>query len=490
MRRAPRLIAAARCRLSAGPTPPAHRLAGRSGGFELSAATYTVHEYSGRAVITVVRGDARADGHVAYIAVGMGHPCGAPAVHGHAARQRRHPGRLRPHARVGWTSPPACARETLLGRRSPTTTSPPSTRPSRSACSPPIPWAAARARTRCCGSSATSRRPARDAAQPAGAGLGASGRRPAARRALLRRSRRRSGPRSGPPTRRCARSPTNPAWPASAPSAAPTSAWPSTATSSAPTPRARRRSRCWPPTSSSTATAAATPPVGGDVAHYRGFISRLAHAIGSHRAVLFLELDALITQRLPVARRASACASASCATRSTSCNAICPHLVIYLDAGAADAIGAQRTAADAAPLGRATAFRASCSTRPTSTGPRARSATASASPDLLGGAHFVINTGTNGRGPLVPSDRARQGNEVLCNPPGRGLGPRPTTDTGYRNVDAFEWTTNPGESGGACVPGAPPTGLLLAPIRAHARAQRRLPGRPRRRAARPGRVDR
>jgi endoglucanase len=51
-----------------------------------------------------------------------------------------------------------------------------------------------------------------------------------------------------------------------------------------------------------------------------------------------------------------------------------------------------------------------------------------------------------------------QGNEVLCNPPGRGLGPKPTTHTGFRNVDAFLWTSNPGESGGQCVPGAPPTG--------------------------------
>ena len=77
---------------------------------------------------------------------------------------------------------------------------------------------------------------------------------------------------------------------------------------------------------------------------------------------------------------------------------------------------------------------------------------------LTGGKHFVVNTGENGRGPLTPPDRVHQGNEVLCNPPGRGLGPKPTTNTGYPNVDAFAWTSNPGESGGACVPGAPPTG--------------------------------
>ncbi len=58
----------------------------------------------------------------------------------------------------------------------------------------------------------------------------------------------------------------------------------------------------------------------------------------------------------------------------------------------------------------------------------------------------------------MPADRVHHGNEVLCNPPGRGLGPEATTSTGYRFADAFAWTTNPGESGGACVPGAPPTG--------------------------------
>jgi endoglucanase len=79
---------------------------------------------------------------------------------------------------------------------------------------------------------------------------------------------------------------------------------------------------------------------------------------------------------------------------------------------------------------------------------------------MTGGKHFVVNTGENGRGPLVPPDPVHQGNEVLCNPTGRGLGPKPTTNTGYPNVDAFAWTSNPGESGGACVPGAPPTGVF------------------------------
>src|SRR5258708_19746398 len=77
---------------------------------------------------------------------------------------------------------------------------------------------------------------------------------------------------------------------------------------------------------------------------------------------------------------------------------------------------------------------------------------------MTGGKAFVVNTEVKGRGPLVPRDRVHRGNEVLCNPSGRGLGPKPTWNTGYKNVDAFAWIGNPGRSGGACVPGAPQTG--------------------------------
>ena len=43
---------------------------------------------------------------------------------------------------------------------------------------------------------------------------------------------------------------------------------------------------------------------------------------------------------------------------------------------------------------------------------------------------------------------------------GRGLGPKPTTNTGFQNLDMFALTTNPGESGGPFRPGAPKTGVF------------------------------
>jgi hypothetical protein len=74
---------------------------------------------------------------------------------------------------------------------------------------------------------------------------------------------------------------------------------------------------------------------------------------------------------------------------------------------------------------------------------------------LVGGAHFIVNTAQNGNGPLIPRNRVKNGNEVLCNPPGRGLGPQPTTNTGFPQVDAFLWTSPPGNSSGSCNGGTP-----------------------------------
>jgi endoglucanase len=71
---------------------------------------------------------------------------------------------------------------------------------------------------------------------------------------------------------------------------------------------------------------------------------------------------------------------------------------------------------------------------------------------LVGGRHFVIDTGRNGRGPAP--------NAEWCNPAGRALGDRPTTNTGHPLADAFLWVKTPGESDGACA-GAPVSGIWM-----------------------------
>ena len=73
--------------------------------------------------------------------------------------------------------------------------------------------------------------------------------------------------------------------------------------------------------------------------------------------------------------------------------------------------------------------------------------------DPQGTTHFVIDTSRNGQGPW---DWAAAGYsdagtaQDWCNPPGRGLGIAPTTDTENDLVDAYLWIKVPGESDGSC----------------------------------------
>jgi endoglucanase len=76
--------------------------------------------------------------------------------------------------------------------------------------------------------------------------------------------------------------------------------------------------------------------------------------------------------------------------------------------------------------------------------------------------HFVVDTSRNGDGPdsmqqyaAAPYDQPSSVIAALasgnwCNPPGSGLGLRPTTDTGVPLLDAFLWVKTPGQSDGQC----------------------------------------
>ena len=66
----------------------------------------------------------------------------------------------------------------------------------------------------------------------------------------------------------------------------------------------------------------------------------------------------------------------------------------------------------------------------------------------------MVSTSYNGRGPvhykLGKKGRYRRVN-VYCNPRFRGIGPKPTTNTGQAKVDAYLYLNRPGVSGaGAC----------------------------------------
>lgn len=66
--------------------------------------------------------------------------------------------------------------------------------------------------------------------------------------------------------------------------------------------------------------------------------------------------------------------------------------------------------------------------------------------------HFVIDTSRNGLGTWTPTE-VYPDPQTWCNPPDRGLGARPTTETGDELIDALLWIKVPGESDGECYRG-------------------------------------
>jgi endoglucanase len=87
--------------------------------------------------------------------------------------------------------------------------------------------------------------------------------------------------------------------------------------------------------------------------------------------------------------------------------------------------------------------------------------------NMLGGAqpttHFVIDTSRNGLGPWQPPAGAYPDPQDWCNPPGRGLGLRPSASTGVDLLYAYLWVKIPGESDGECTRGLGPGGTTVDP---------------------------
>ncbi|MFC5825386.1 glycoside hydrolase family 6 protein [Nonomuraea insulae] len=63
--------------------------------------------------------------------------------------------------------------------------------------------------------------------------------------------------------------------------------------------------------------------------------------------------------------------------------------------------------------------------------------------------HFVVDTARNGQGAWTPKKHYKDP-QTWCNPPGRGAGERPTTETGEELVDAYLWVARAGTSSGRC----------------------------------------
>ncbi|MDB4977895.1 MAG: Glucanase [Candidatus Peribacteria bacterium] len=166
---------------------------------------------------------------------------------------------------------------------------------------------------------------------------------------------------------------------------------------------------------------------------YKKWIDTISGALGSEKAIIIVEPDAL--------------AQWDCANKNERAGllsyavAAFKNQYTYLDA----AHGAWIAAADMAGrlkqsgVDNATGFAVNVSNFRTND---ENIAFAEAISGATGGKHAVIDTARNGNGPAA--------NNEWCNPSGRALGQKPTTTTGRSIVDAFLWLKRPGESDGNC----------------------------------------
>jgi endoglucanase len=76
--------------------------------------------------------------------------------------------------------------------------------------------------------------------------------------------------------------------------------------------------------------------------------------------------------------------------------------------------------------------------------------------------HFVIDTSRNGQGPWTPTASYPDAQD-WCNAPDRGVGLRPTANTGNALIAAYLWLKIPGESDGGCTRGLGPGGTTIDP---------------------------
>jgi len=184
----------------------------------------------------------------------------------------------------------------------------------------------------------------------------------------------------------------------------------------------------------------------GSVAGYHKWIDAVATGIGDRRAVVVLEPDGLpqMTDCLDTHRREERVAMIAYAIDRLGALG---GTAVYVDAGHSAWVPAPEMASRlrAAGIERAAGFSLNVSNYQTTGDVLAYGREISA---LLGGKHFIVDTGRNGNGPPTGFDPKDERN--WCNPDGRALGTPPTTKTGEPLCDAFYWIKPPGESDGTC----------------------------------------
>lgn len=170
-------------------------------------------------------------------------------------------------------------------------------------------------------------------------------------------------------------------------------------------------------------------PAGG-ARDYRRWIDGFARGVRDRRAVIIVEPDAV----------ASGCVKLDDVHDAVMRLSRLPNAAVYIDAGHSrwQPVATMARRLRKVAIAKTEGFALNVSNF------RATDEIAAFGTSLsnrLGGRHFVIDTSRNGQGPYETR---------WCNPPGRGLGAPPTTDTGNPLIDAFLWIKIPGESDGRC----------------------------------------
>ncbi|NUP03764.1 MAG: protein kinase [Nonomuraea sp.] len=213
-------------------------------------------------------------------------------------------------------------------------------------------------------------------------------------------------------------------------------------------------------------------PTGGaaGMAAYQEWIKGVARQIGSHRAVVILEPSSLV--KLPGTANCPLPGSAGqryqdLRTAVRSLKDGHPNTAVYLDggqdlypgtetmaqrligAGVGEADGFFVNTASYHPTDRSVEYGkalSACIGVMRRTGGTTCPKDADPGRDLP---HFVVDTARNGKGSWSPTKKYSDP-QTWCNPPGRGVGERPTTETGEELADAFLWIARAGSSTGRC----------------------------------------
>ncbi|MDE1874598.1 MAG: glycoside hydrolase family 6 protein [Patescibacteria group bacterium] len=180
-----------------------------------------------------------------------------------------------------------------------------------------------------------------------------------------------------------------------------------------------------------------------DATSYIAWIKQVSAGIGSGKAFVILEPDALAgIDCLSQSNQTDRLSMLSQAVRIFKANN--PNARVYLDAGHAGWVDANTIANRLleADVADAAGFSLNVSNYGSTGDNETYGAAVSHALASLGasGAHFVIDTSRNGNG----SDGE------WCNASGRALGANPTLSTGNPLVDALLWIKRPGESDGTC----------------------------------------